>query len=156
MGYHCRCLLAKIREGTYPLVVMLSLLLVSVEVLLSLPFGTPNLAIPSFPAPCTFLPAALCGICAVLCLSVKSFPAVRFIGRYSLYYFLMERWAREAWFSVTDWIKPGFVVNSDNSNLLNLTGSQCLVTLVAIIAIVTMLLPTLRFALSWMHNNLDV
>ena len=123
VGYHCRCLLAKIRERAYPLVVMLSLLSFTVTVVLSLPFGTPNLAIPSFPSPCTFLPAALCGICAVLCLSVKSFPAVRFIGRYSLYYFLMERWVHEAWFAVSDWVMPGFAVNSDNPNLLNLTGS---------------------------------
>ena len=68
----------------------------------------------------------------------------------------MERWVHEAWFFVSDWVMPGFAVNSDNPNLLNLTGSQWLVTLFAVIAIVTILLPVLRFALSWMRKHLEM
>ncbi|MBE6398184.1 MAG: hypothetical protein E7046_14385, partial [Lentisphaerae bacterium] len=108
IGYYCRGVLPMIQESRHVGLLALSVLCLVVEIVLALLYPTPNMAIPAFPSPHTFLPASLCGISAILCLSGKSFAAIRFIGRYSLYYFLMERWAREAWFAIADRLVPGF------------------------------------------------
>ena len=93
IGYYCRGVLTMIDRKPFYFLALLSALLVAIEMVVAVPFPTPNLAIPAFPSPLTFPVAAFCGIGAVLCFSAKSLGAIRFIGRYSLYYFLMERWA---------------------------------------------------------------
>jgi len=154
-GYYCRGVLAMIGRKPFPFLIVMSALLVAIEVSLAVLFPTPNLAIPEFPSPLTFPVAAFCGIGAVLCVSAKSFAAINFIGKYSLYYFLMERWAREAWFAIADCIVPEFISTggADNSNIMHLTIVQGLATLVAEVAIVTALLPILRFSLSAVRNR---
>ena len=154
IGYYSRGLLEKIRMTYFPIAVVLSLIFFSLEILLALSRPTPNLAIPSFPSPLVFLPASLCGICAVLLLSGKSLFPIRFIGRYSLYYFLMERWVREAWFAISARLMPDFIshFNEDNSNLIQLTGLQTVVTLAAVIMMTTVILPILRTALESLRH----
>ena len=155
-GYYSRGVLAKIRDARYVYLIILAVFLLFAEVALALQCPTPNMAIPAFPAPYTFLPASLCGIGAVLCLSGRSFAAIRFVGKYSLYYFLMERWVREAWFALSGWLMPGFFPRdgTGNPNLMQLTIVQGLVTVVVILAMVTCLLPILRFSLSAMRHGL--
>ena len=157
-GYYCRGWLSMIRGMSFSFLVFLSLSLFSVEVLLAVPFATPNLAVPAFPSPFIFLLAASCGICSVLCISLKSFYAIRFVGMYSLYYFLMERWVRELWFKVSALLMPDFIPNAigDNSNLLHLTWVQGAATLVAEVVIATALLPCLHIALAWMRKRLTI
>ena len=155
IGYYCRGVLPKIQESRYVGLLALSVLCLVVEIVLALLYPTPNMAIPAFPSPHPFLPASLCGIGAILCLSGKSFAAIRFIGRYSLYYFLMERWAREAWFAIADRLVPGFASHGvdGNPNLMYLTAAQTAMTVVALVVIVTALLPILHHLLSTMKNK---
>jgi len=155
IGYYCRGVLPMIQESRHVGLLALSVLCLVVEIVLALLYPTPNMAIPAFPSPHTFLPASLCGISAILCLSGKSFAAIRFIGRYSLYYFLMERWAREAWFAIADRLVPGFASHGvdGNPNLMYLTAAQTAMTVVALVVIVTALLPILHHLLSTMKNK---
>lgn len=156
IGYFSRDVLTKLRDTRYAYLIALSVSLLVAEVVLALQCPTPNMAIPSFPAPHIFLPASLCGIGAILCLSGKSFMAVRFIGRYSLYYFLMERWIRELWFSLSARVMPLLFAcpNTDNPNLMSLSATQVTITMVVLILSGTALTPLLRNVISWMRRRL--
>lgn len=158
IGYYCRGVLTMIDRKPFPFLIVMSALLVMIEVSLSVLFPTPNLAIPEFPSPLTFPVAAFCGISAVLCFSVRSFVAIRFIGRYSLYYFLMERWVRECWFALSAWLIPSLFVRpeTDNSNLVVFSVTQVTVTMVVLILLSTAVVPLLQRIISWLRRRLTV
>ena len=158
IGYYCRGVLPKIQESRYVGLLALSVLGLFVEIVLALYYPTPNMAIPAFPSPHTFLPASLCGIGAILCLSGKSFSAIRFIGRYSLYYFLMERWIRELWFGLSAKLLPSSFAHpdADNPNLMSLSVNQVAITMVVLILLGTALTPLLRSIISWMRRRLSI
>jgi len=157
IGYFCRGVLPKIQAARYIGLLALSVLGLGVEIVLALRYPTPNMAIPAFPAPHTFLPASLCGIGAILCLSGTSFPAIRFIGRYSLYYFLMERWIRELWFDLSARLLPSLFVrpDTDNPNLMSLSATQVALTMVVLILLGAALTPLLRNVVSWMRRRIS-
>ncbi len=156
IGYYSRNLLTKLRDMRYVYLIALSVSLLVAEVALALQCPTPNMAIPAFPAPHTFLPASFCGIGAIMCLSGKSFAAIRFIGRYSLYYFMMERWIRELWFGLSARLMPNLFAcpDTDNPNLMSLSATQVTITMVVLILSGTALTPLLRSAISWMRRRL--
>ena len=156
IGYYSRNLLTKLRDMRYVYLIALSVSLLVAEVALALQCPTPNMAIPAFPAPHTFLPASFCGIGAIICLSGKSFAAIRFIGRYSLYYFMMERWIRELWFGLSARLMPSLFArpDTDNPNLMSLSATQVTITMVVLILSGTALTPLLRSAISWMRRRL--
>jgi len=156
VGYYCRGVLAKIKEISFPYLALLSVLFAAIEVSFALLRPAPNLAIPAFPSPLTFPIAAFCGVGAVLCVSVRSFAAIRFIGKHSLYYFLMERWIREAWFALSARLMPSLFARpeTDNSNLMALSVPQVMVTIVALILLGTAATPLLRRIVSWMRRRL--
>lgn len=158
IGYYSRGVLTKLRDMRYVYLITLSASLLFAEVALALQCPTPNMAIPAFPAPHTFLPASLCGIGAILCLSGKSFTAVRFIGRYSLYYFLMERWIRELWFVLSARLMPSLFAcpDTDNPNVMLLSATQVTITMVVLILLGTALTPLLRNVISWMRCRLPI
>ena len=156
IGYYSRNLLTKLRDMRYVYLIALSVSLLVAEVALALQCPTPNMAIPAFPAPHTFLPASFCGVGAVLCLSGKSFAAIRFIGRYSLYYFMMERWIRELWFGLSARLMPSLFArpDTDNPNLMSLSATQVTITMVVLILSGTALTPLLRSVISWMRRRI--
>lgn len=158
IGYYSRNLLTKLRDMRYVYLIALSVSLLVAEVALALQCPTPNMAIPAFPAPHTFLPASFCGIGAIICLSGKSFAAIRFIGRYSLYYFMMERWIRELWFGLSARLIPSFFARSDtgNPNLMSFSATQVAITMVVLILLGTVLTPLLRNVISWMRRRLVI
>lgn len=146
IGYYCRSVVEKIKDRPFPDLILFALLFAAIEIPLALLHPTPNLAIPAFPAPLTFPIAAFCGIGAILCISARSFAAIRFIGRYSLYYFLMERWIRELWFTLSAWLMPNMFARpeTDNPNLMSLSATQVTVTMVVLILLGTAVTPLLR------------
>ncbi len=156
VGYYCRGVLPTIQGTRYAGLLVLSVLCLVVEIVLAFLCPTPNMAIPAFPAPHTFLPASFCGIGAIICLSGKSFAAIRFIGRYSLYYFMMERWIRELWFGLSARLMPNLFAcpDTDNPNLMSLSATQVTITMVVLILSGTALTPLLRSAISWMRRRL--
>ena len=156
IGYYSRNLLTKLRDMRYVYLIALSVSLLVAEVALALQCPTPNMAIPAFPAPHTFLPASFCGIGAIICLSGKSFAAIRFIGRYSLYYFMMERWIRELWFGLSARLMPSLFArpDTDNPNLMSLSATQVTITMVVLILSGTALTPLLRSVISWMRRRI--
>ena len=155
IGYYCRGVLHRIQETRYVVLLALSVLCLVVEIVLALLYPTPNMAIPS---PHTFLPASLCGIGAIICLSGKLFAAIRFIGRYSLYYFMMERWIRELWFGLSARLMPSLFArpDTDNPNLMSLSATQVTITMVVLILSGTALTPLLRSVISWMRRRLVI
>ena len=155
-GYYCRGVLAMIDRKPFLFIIVMSALFVTIEISLAVLFPTPNLAIPEFPSPLTFPIAAFCGVGAVLCVSVRSFAAIRFIGKYSLYYFLMERWIREAWFVLSAWLMPSLFARpeTDNPNLMALSVPQVLVTIVVLILLGTVITPLLHRSISWLRQRL--
>ena len=157
IGYHGRGVLAKIREWSFPCLALLSVLLAAFEISLALPFNAPNLAIPDFPSPVTFPVAAFCGIGAILCISARSVAAIRFVGRYSLYYFLMERWIREAWFALSAWLMPSLFARpeTDNPNLMSLSATQIAITMGVLLLAGTAATPLLHRVISWMRQRLS-
>ena len=157
IGYHGRGVLAKIREWSFPCLALLSVLLAAFEISLALPFNAPNLAIPDFPSPVTFPVAAFCGIGAILCISARSVAAIRFVGRYSLYYFLMERWIREAWFALSAWLMPILFARpeTDNSNLMILSATQIAITMGVVLLAGTAATPLLHRVISWIRQWLS-
>ena len=156
VGYYCRSVLPTIQGTRYAGLLVLSVLCLVVEIVLAFLYPTPNMAIPAFPAPHTFLPASFCGIGAIICLSGKSFAAIRFIGRYSLYYFMMERWIRELWFGLSARLMPNLFAcpDTDNPNLMSLSATQVTITMVVLILSGTALTPLLHSAISWMRRRL--
>ena len=158
MGYYCRGALAKINKKSFLYLVLLSILFIVIEISFALPFPTANLAIPAFPSPLTFPVAAFCGIGAVLCLSARSFAAIRFIGRYSLYYFLIERWIRELWLALSAWVMPSLFARpaTDNPNLMSLSVAQVTVTMVVLLLLGTALTPLLHSIVSWLRRRFAV
>lgn len=155
IGYYCRNVLEKINEKPFPYLVLFALLLAAIEIPLALLRSTPNLAIPAFPSPLTFPIAAFCGVGAVLCVSARSFAAIRFIGKYSLYYFLMERWIREAWFALSVRLMPNMFdcPQSDNPNLMVLQVPQVIVMMVVLVLLCTAAAPLLSRIISWMRRR---
>ena len=158
VGYYSSGVLAKINEISFPHLASLSVLFAAIEISFALLRPTPNLAIPAFPSPLTFPIAAFCGVGAVLCISVRSFAAIRFIGKYSLYYFLMERWIREAWFALSAWLMPSLFAHpgTDNPNLMALSVPQVMVTIVVLILLGTAVTPPLHCIVSWMRRRLTI
>lgn len=156
VGYYCRGVLPTIQGTRYAGLLVLSVLCLVVEIVLAFLYPTPNMAIPAFPAPHTFLPASFCGIGAIICLSGKSFAAIRFIGRYSLYYFMMERWIRELWFGLSARLMPSLFArpDADNPNLMSLSATQVTITMVVLILSGTALTPLLRSVVSWIRRRL--
>ena len=158
VGYYCRGVLPTIQGTRYVGLLVLSVLCLVVEIVLAFLYPTPNMAIPAFPAPHTFLPASFCGIGAIICLSGKSFAAIRFIGRYSLYYFMMERWIRELWFGLSARLMPSLFArpDADNPNLMSLSATQVTITMVVLILSGTALTPLLHSVISWMRRRLVI
>ena len=152
LGYCCRGALAKVEGKSYPCLVALAMLFAANEIFFAMSRHTPNMAIPDFPSPLSFLVAAICGIVAILFFSSRSFAAIQFVGRYSLYYFLMERWNREFWFWLSTCLMPRFFARPaiDNLNLMSLTAAKVAVTLIASLLLSTACLPLLHCTVSWM------
>ena len=89
---------------------------------------------------------------------IESFAAIRFIGRYSLYYFLMERWIRELWFGLSAKLLPNLFAHpdADNPNLMALSATQVVITMVILVLLGTALTPLLRSIISWMRRRLSI
>ena len=157
-GYYCRGVLAMIDRKPFLFLIVMSALFVMIEISLAVLSPTPNLAIPEFPSPLTFPVAAFCGIGAILCFSAKSLAIIRFIGRYSLYYFLMEKWIRELWFALSAWLMPSFSarLETDNPNLVVFSVTQVTVTMIFLILFGTATAPLLHRIVSWLRQRLTV
>ena len=150
LGFYGRNILDVIAAIPSWKLVLISTGLFLTEVFWALPFTTPNLAIPSFPSACTFLLASICGIGAVLCLSGTSFigPVVHFIGKNSLYYFLMERWIHEVRFSLFNLIWPDIQKGvSGNPNMMNLSPIQIVISFLGGLIVATLIMPVTKWAL---------
>lgn len=156
VGYYCRGVLAMVNEKPFCCLALLSLLFASIEMPIAVLRPTPNMAIPAFPSPLSFFVASFCGIGVILCISTKSFAAIRFIGKYSLYYFLVERWIREAWFALAAWLMPNLFVRPEtgNPNLMALSAPQVMVTVVVLILLGTAVTPLLHRLVSWFRRRL--
>ncbi len=154
-GHASKGLMSRLKDIAKPLLLVIAVLLMVVEVVIAIRFPTPNMAIPEFPSPWTFLPASLLGIAAVVCLSSMPFRILVFIGKNSLYYFLFERWARELWFAIADFVCPDFMGRGGelNPNLLSLSPLQTAVSVAVVFALSTLALPFLRAAVSWARNR---
>ena len=119
---------------------------------------TPNMAIPTFPSPLTFLPAACCGILATILLSraMVGCKALQFIGKNSLYYFLLERWAHCAWIAICIKYMPKMLdLNQfENTNIMNLSVLQVTAFFAFTLTFGTVLLSPVRKTLDWFKKRL--
>ena len=154
-GYYFRNIFERICETRYIYLFTLSMLCFFIEIFLAVREPTPNMAIPAFPSPCIFILTSLCGTLGILCLSVRSFSLIRSIGRYSLYYFLSERWIRELWFSLSGWLLPNLFMypETDNPNLMSLSIQGVVITMSALILMCAVLVPLLNCVFSWIRRG---
>ncbi len=160
IGFYGRNVLNLLANCSKYLIMLVCVILCIAEVALAMPFATPNLAIPAFPSAWAFLPASLCGIGAVLCFSALPLPGgvIRFVGRNSLYYFLIERWVHEIRIPFLSAFMPGFANGETtlNPNVMALTPLQILISLIFSISLATLTVPLTKWALARLKTRLKI
>ena len=129
-----------------PLVV--ATLLLAIEIPISLCDCSPNLAIPEFHAFFAFPVASALGIAAIL--SVAASPiagtALRFVGRFSLYYFLLERWSQATWMALCKTSFPSLLpaATTANTNVTEFSALQIAIFMTFIVISETAVIPLLK------------